>query len=149
MRTNLAHVSPICICMNRRGLRDWNKFGRLSEPCNLYRLTDDDPVYSILRARYIRGIGTSSLFLITKVAKEIKGIRCEVLKRCSPCKRRGKYLGIPPPEVLFHSAGWKATFLKKAQEEYTDALHCLNLCTCMRCHIRNNPCTCFDFDKTV
>jgi len=36
MRTNLAHVSPICIYMNRRGLRDWNKFERLSKLGNLY-----------------------------------------------------------------------------------------------------------------
>lgn len=41
MRTNLAHVSPICIYMNRRGLRDWNKFGRLSEPGNLYGHTSN------------------------------------------------------------------------------------------------------------
>jgi len=45
MRTNLAHVSPICIYMNRRGLRDWNKFGRLSELGNLYRHTSNGRAY--------------------------------------------------------------------------------------------------------
>lgn len=45
MRTNLAHVSPICIYMNRRGLRDWNKFGRLSELGNLYGHTNNGRAY--------------------------------------------------------------------------------------------------------
>lgn len=74
MRTNLAHVSPICICMNRRGLRDWNKFGRLSELCNLYRLTNDGRVHSILGLRYVRKIATFALFSIIQVLKKVKTI---------------------------------------------------------------------------
>lgn len=70
MRTNLAHVSPICICMNRRGLRDWNKFGRLSELCNLYRLTNDGRVHSILGLRYVRKIATFALFSIIEYSQK-------------------------------------------------------------------------------
>lgn len=55
MRTNLAHVSPICIYMNRRGLRDWNKFGRLSELGNLYGHTSnaDGRIFYIDTCTYI------------------------------------------------------------------------------------------------
>lgn len=55
MRTNLAHVSPICIYMNRRGLRDWNKFGRLSELGNLYGHKQREYLYIyIFSCVYIR-----------------------------------------------------------------------------------------------
>jgi len=64
MRTNLAHVSPICIYMNRRGLRDWNKFGRLSELGNLYGHTSNRRAYPyrcvcIRMHMYVKGTGYS------------------------------------------------------------------------------------------